>query len=358
MDPLTHTLVGASLASTRLGEKTPLATAALVIGANAPDIDVFAYALDGDFAIGFRRGWTHGILALVVLPFILTGVLLLFDRFVRRKPDAPASVHWLVPLSVIAILTHPFLDWLNNYGMRWLMPFDGTWFYGDSVFIMDPWLWLILGCGWLLGRPPSALLLSTWAVFSGLLLFVVAGRSSRYVPVVATVAIAWLLALLWRKGSDTPLMRGRLAAAGLTAALVFIGGTLGIHGMTVTRVERDLADLGIGPVERLMVGPVPIDPSTWSVVAQLPAEYRFGTYAWRSGGFTMEEARLPVPKPSPLWDTVKEDPSVRGFMTWARFPRYEVERTPNGTKVHIMDVRYTRGRTTGFGGVEVAVEAE
>ena len=65
MDPLTHTLVGASLASTRLGNTTRFATVALVVGANLPDIDVLAYFAGGDAALGFRRGWTHGVLALV-----------------------------------------------------------------------------------------------------------------------------------------------------------------------------------------------------------------------------------------------------------------------------------------------------
>ena len=73
MDPLTHTLVGANLASTRLGEKTRLATAALVIGANIPDVDAILYFTNQqDLALGFRRGWTHGVLALFVLPFVLT----------------------------------------------------------------------------------------------------------------------------------------------------------------------------------------------------------------------------------------------------------------------------------------------
>jgi len=36
---------------------------------------------------------------------------------------------------------HPTLDWLNTYGMRWLMPFSGRWFYGDAVFIVDPGCW-------------------------------------------------------------------------------------------------------------------------------------------------------------------------------------------------------------------------
>ena len=25
------------------------------------------------------------------------------------------------------------------------MPFSDRWFYGDTLFIVDPWLWLILG---------------------------------------------------------------------------------------------------------------------------------------------------------------------------------------------------------------------
>ncbi len=77
---------------------------------------------------------------------MLTGSLLLYDRH-RPTAGARAQAGWLLLLSTFAILTHPFLDWLNTYGMRWLMPFDGTWFYGDSVFIMDPFLLSILCIG-------------------------------------------------------------------------------------------------------------------------------------------------------------------------------------------------------------------
>src|SRR5688500_11317594 len=126
MDPLTHTLVGANLASTRLGEKTRLAAAALIIGANLPDVDAILYFTGhDDLALGFRRGWTHGVLALFVLPLILTALLLLYARL-RPDPERHTSARWLLLLSAIGILTHPALDWLNNYGMRWLMPFRGT----------------------------------------------------------------------------------------------------------------------------------------------------------------------------------------------------------------------------------------
>src|SRR6476469_4535248 len=116
MDPLTHTLLGATLASTRLRDTTRLAPAALIIGANLPDVDSILYFTGhDDLALGFRRGWTHGVLALVVLPLILTALLLAYDRLTGKRAHAGT----LLALCALAILTHPFLDWLNNYGMRW-----------------------------------------------------------------------------------------------------------------------------------------------------------------------------------------------------------------------------------------------
>ena len=29
--------------------------------------------IDRDLSLGFRRGWTHGVLAIAVLPILLTG---------------------------------------------------------------------------------------------------------------------------------------------------------------------------------------------------------------------------------------------------------------------------------------------
>ncbi len=153
MDNLCHTLVGAALAEAGLGRKTPLATATLLIGANIPDVDGILYWLNRPVdALGFRRGWTHGILAVAVWPFVLTGLMLAWDRWVRRRghPErAPADPRTLVLLSLLAVATHPLLDLLNTYGVRLLMPFSGHWFHGDTLFIADPWMWLVLGAGWL-----------------------------------------------------------------------------------------------------------------------------------------------------------------------------------------------------------------
>ena len=142
MDPLAHTLVGCTLAKSGLGKQSAFAPTALVIGANLPDVDAITYFVSSDLALFFRRGWTHGIPAIVILPLILAVALVLLDRILGRRQ---ADFRMLYFLSLLGVATHPSLDWLNTYGMRWLMPFDGSWFRGDTLFILDPWMWLMLG---------------------------------------------------------------------------------------------------------------------------------------------------------------------------------------------------------------------
>lgn len=344
MDPLTHTLLGATLASTRLRDTTRLATAALVIGANLPDVDSILYFTGHqDLALGFRRGWTHGVLALVVLPFLQTALLLGYARVRGMQVHAGS----LLALSFFAILTHPFLDWLNNYGMRWLMPFDGRWFYGDSVFIMDPWLWLILGIGWIAPRRPTRTTIAVFAVATALLAWVVGQRSMQYLGVVAAVASILFLALLWKPRVQW------ISTAALVLAFAYIGARLTIHEITERRIAREFASTNV------MASPNPIDPLRWDFVAQTGDVYRFGRFHWRTGMVTAPE-RLPVAQPSPEYELATRDPSIRGFMTWVRFPWYEIERTPTETRVFLHDARYAVRRRPGrgFGGVEVVIPAD
>ena len=84
MDPLAHTLVGAALAESGLKRLTRGATAALLIGVNLPDVDVVAHLLSDDAALWYRRGWTHGLLAMAVWPPLLS--LALYGYY-RRRPS-------------------------------------------------------------------------------------------------------------------------------------------------------------------------------------------------------------------------------------------------------------------------------
>lgn len=132
---------------------------AVIIGANLPDVDAACFFwLDGVEHLGFRRGITHGPIALVLLPLALAAILYGFDRWQagrNKRPEGrlPVRFGWLYLLAFIACLSHPALDWLNVYGIRLLEPFSSTWYYGDTLFIIDWVLWLMLGAAtWLSWR--------------------------------------------------------------------------------------------------------------------------------------------------------------------------------------------------------------
>lgn len=147
-------MVGAVLGQMGLKRKSGLAMPTLIIAANIPDIDATC-TIWGTLSLEMRRGLTHGPIAMLLLPLLLTGAMIAFDRWRRRRrSDAymPVSVGWLLALAYIGTLSHPAMDWFNSYGIRLLEPFSSRWFYGDTLFIIDVWLWALLIGGFLLSR--------------------------------------------------------------------------------------------------------------------------------------------------------------------------------------------------------------
>lgn len=308
MDNLCHTLVGAALAQSGLKRRTRLATATLVIGANLPDLDVLSI-LTGQ-ALAFRRGWTHGILAIAVLPFVLTGLMILWGRWQAHRttgltPLVPRQLLWL---GTIAVITHPFLDWLNVYGVRLLSPFSNRWFYGDAVFIVDPWLWIVLGSG---------------AIWSAL-------RHRRGVA---------------RAGAP--------ATVGLILAGIYIAGMIGLtqYGRQVlTRVLELDQPPSKGAVQ---IAPNSLNPVRRHVVLASGDKYWFGTIEWRP------TPRLVLPGDNvkrnleePHAAALKDDPRARQLLAWARFPYYMIEgvanRSPGSAdrQIRLDDARYSTGRAS------------
>jgi len=161
LDNLTHSLVGWTLGQTGLKRKTRKGLAALILGANMPDIDVFLGWVPWA-PLATHRGFTHGIVGVLVMPPILAGLLWLLDRWqVRRgaefKSELAMHFGWLVGLSYIATFTHPLLDWQTTYSVQLLSPFSNLWFHNDALFIIDVWIWVGLGIAiWLSRRRERA----------------------------------------------------------------------------------------------------------------------------------------------------------------------------------------------------------
>lgn len=355
MDPVTHTFVGAGLAATDLGRTTRHATAALVIGANLPDIDVLSYFHGADFALGFRRGWTHGIPALLVLPALLAALLIVWDRWRRHDRLSPAlQPRRLLMLCYLACFTHPCLDWLNTYGMRWWMPFRDSWSYGDAVFIVDPWLWLVLGGGWLIGRRASRISGVTAVIVAAAVLALVGNEAPAYLPTVAAVSLALLGAFFWRSWPGW-LSGHRAAVTGLLLGLVYIGGMITLHARTVTAVGVELGSRGLAEPRELLVGPVPTEHLVWDVVVQIDDTYRWGRYDWRQGRLLLTDTELTAAPSVALWPRVLASGQSSGFLRWTRMPWIDAESLTDRREVHIMDARYARERRLGFGGTVVTL---
>jgi inner membrane protein len=210
-------------------------------------------------------------------------------------------------LAAIAILTHPILDTLNTYGLRWLMPFSGRWFYGDTLFIVDPWVWLALGTGVLL-----------------------AGRGRGGTPAVAGLVVAAVYVLI---------MAGMALAGRRIAA-------------------RELAALSEAPVERLMLSPVPLDPFTRVVVARQGDVYRRARFRWLARPHLDPASVRSFPlgaTKDPAFSAAAGTTVGRRFLGWARFPWVTVEHRADHTVVHLVDLRYADRPGTGFATVSIPV---
>lgn len=125
---------------------TPRAMPALIIAANLPDIDSFVAPLWGEDPLAAHRGFTHGVGGLVTMPFLAIAIILGWEKF-RKCKEGPLKLGALLLVCFLGTLSHPLLDFLNTYGTRVAEPFSHRWFYGDTLFIMDPWIWIMLILG-------------------------------------------------------------------------------------------------------------------------------------------------------------------------------------------------------------------
>lgn len=311
MDNLCHTLVGAALAQSGLKRRTPLATATLLVAANLPDADVISLAWGSTAGLGFRRGWTHGVLALALWPFLLAAAMVAFDRMGAKRG---AKFGPLVLLSAIGVVSHPLLDLLNTYGVRLMMPFSNRWYYGDTLFIVDVWVWLVLAVGVLVSMRAER------------------GGSSN-----------------WRAP----------ARAALGIALIYAGGMFTLGRLARSQVRFEVGATGV-PALRVLASPVPLSPIVRDVVVDEGDGYVVGRI--RVGGHFEEGGHWPKRNPDdeladPAISMAASTPAAVTFLGWARYPTYVVDRRGGNTIVHFVDLRYARSPDDVFGTLAVPVSS-
>ncbi len=365
MDPVAHTLTGAALAAAGLRRVTPLATTALLVGANIADIDVLVYLGGTAAALEHRRGWTHGVLSIVVWPFLIAVALLAFDRFVRlrRSPDAPpARAGPLVIVSAIAVVSHPLLDWLNNYGLRWLMPFDGTWFYGDALFIIDPWMWLLFGGVSFLAFSQRRSAIALWLLFLAVASYIVLSQPG--VPMIAKLIFgAGVVGFVTLRASGFSWQHRQIAVQRIARASVALMGvyiSVAVLANLPARAEvrAAFAADGVGPVQAVMVGPVPGNALAGSVIVQTEDAYHFGVWRWWTSP-RFQPARGDVVlrgMEGEVFEAARQQPEAKRFLVWSRFPYVQVLEDDDGYVVRFRDARFREVDRGLVGGVTVTLD--
>ncbi|MDF1504778.1 metal-dependent hydrolase [Roseisolibacter sp. H3M3-2] len=212
MDNVTHALAGALMgaAATALVERRAgrpstqgfgrVAMLLGVVAAELPDADLlYAGPVLGMGRLGYllhHRGHTHTVV------FALAAALLLWGAALARRRRAglgPGERGALLALAAAGTLSHIALDWTNGYGVHPFWPLDDRWYYGDAVFIVEPWLWIA-------ALPPLVLLVRS-----------AVARALLAVAFVAILGAAWTFGPV-TKGTAALLTVGALAWAAVVCA--------------------------------------------------------------------------------------------------------------------------------------------
>ena len=299
MDPLTHTLTGLTLGRAGLNRVSAYATPILLLAASAPDIDVITLLWGETNYLHWHRHLTHSFVLLPLLALLPVLVVRLFARkpFLWRRS-------YLVSLAGIA--THPLLDWMNPYGIRFLLPFSKDWYRLDITNLADLWIW-------------GVLIIAALAPLLGKLVSSEIGA---------------------RPGSG----RG-FAIAGLCFLALYPWGRYLLHERALTLLDSVLYE-GTAPV-RVAAVPQAFSPFSWTGLVETSQLYSvheinlLGQFDPTSG-HTLYKPEL-SPQDTAAAAAARTTESFRVFLEFAQYPYWRftpADHPQDAIRVECMDLRF------------------
>ena len=369
MDNLTHTLVGLAAAKAGLERLSPGATAVCLLAANAPDADIVAAFGGSWFYLKHHRGITHSIVGTLAIALLIPLFYYAGDRLLAHWRGRAAQVRLpgLLIASLLLSASHPLMDWTNNYGVRPLLPWSGQWFYGDLVYIVDPWLWLALG-----GASFLLTARDRWRTVFWALLALLASLAFILLPVRAGLDYPFASRALWFVGLINLIVAHRMnfairwgpsiALASLAFVVVYWGALGFLHTRAVAQAHTTADSLARRTGEsvlRVAAMPSLADPMRWRVLAETNrATYRFDTSLSVSGQVDAQIlaglARYEKPQGEALAQVERaaQDERAAIFLDFARFSAVRVEPQSCAAEflVRFADLRFTEPGNTRRGG--------
>jgi inner membrane protein len=264
VDNVTHAFVGVAIAECALPSNAlPRLRAAFigagVVAANAPDVDLL-YTGIAEQPLSYllhHRGYSHTLPGLIALGALIYASLVLLPQ---TKPAASGSTSRLILLIAAALLSHLLLDSANSYGTHLFYPFSSRWFYGDAVFVLEPWLWAILGATVALnaGRAWQIVVtVLTLGLIGGLVAFGLLDTTVFFIMLAAIATIA-----LWTRSWE----RKRRAAVVLFATAAIALVMSGISRVAKAEARAAAARLDPGAIVDIVSDANPGTPWCWAVL--------------------------------------------------------------------------------------------
>jgi inner membrane protein len=256
---------------------------------------------------------------------------------------------------------------MNTYGMRWALPFDGAWTYGDALFIIDPWIWLALGGAIVLASDWSRAWLTCWTVLA-------VAASALVLAALPAARIGWLVGLATVVGlfiahrAARARARRATAAAAVGAVCAYVVALVAADGVARNHVEEAAAALGL-VVRGVMIGPVRGNPFVSDVEVVTAEGYLPGVHRWvgepavelfpdRAVPLLDAPGDLPPAAVQDVLARAREYPDVHHYLVWSRYPYARVRADGAGWQVVYADARYDDVPTAGsLSGVRVRVTA-
>ena len=372
MDNLTHSLVGLAAAKAGLERLSPRTTVLCIVAANAADLDVVTLVFgDRWTTLKYHRGLTHSIIGTVCLAFIIPILFYLAEMAVARLRTRPLQVNLtgLLVASLIVSATHPLMDWTNNYGVRLLMPWSPRWFYGDLVFIVDPFLWALFGGALFLLTSKTRLQMIGWSSLGLVVtLIVLLGSAERSIvsnplPIRVfwiTVLISLVVLFAIRAGNR---WGRKIAIASFVIVLAYWGGLAWAHSLAIKKGMFEASAMAHSgeTISRLAAMPTLANPVAWECVFETErATYRFDL-SLLTGNPASDIVRYekPSPEESLLVQKASQDRRAQILLGFSRFPVVQVSDVDCTTQtlVQFADLRYTEpGKSRGTFALEVPVD--
>ena len=281
MEPVTHILTGAVLGRAGFNRRAAYATLAMAVAAEFPDIDTLWSFAGPVVGLEHHRGITHTFVGVPFEAALITGFFYAVHRLRKKPTEAPPNWTLLFAGTLLALLSHLLLDWTNNYGLRPFFPFNPRWYAGSFVFIFEPVLFAIL---------------------------------------LASLVLPWLFRLI---NSEVGVRRRAFASPAWSyGALLLVAGLYAWRYAEHEKALQLAAQSSAPEAYRFFASPHPVDPYTWSVVAESPGSYQLSTLNTRTGVTATPSPADTVYKPATTLALLAAKRSFLGriYLDWSMYP--------------------------------------